>query len=132
MKQGLQFVHDASGALLAVQIPASVWQKCRSEIERHLDHPDDSGPLAKNPHNLEEFAEFMSAWTFPYQYTPEVRCPGCDAATSDWQNDAAQPFLLKGANLGGLLVFACRGCGGTVRQKYFKDHVACEFTPPSR
>jgi hypothetical protein len=28
-----------------------------------------------------------------------------------------------------LLVFRCRNCNTTIRQKHFRDHVAFEYTP---
>ena len=56
-------------------------------------------------------------------------CPQCGAHTADWRNAPAHPFHLTTANLGGLLVFRCKRCQSTVRQKHFRDHMAVECTP---
>ena len=82
-----------------------------------------AGPLAS-------FDELMQFWDFKYPYSPSVTCPHCQATTADWRNDPAQPFVLTNANIGGLLVFYCRACGTTIRQKHFHKHMAVEHTTP--
>ena len=122
-------MHDSQGNLIAVQISAAMWKRIEPLIQKA--RADTEEKPAPN-HNLADFAEFMDAWNFPYSYVPAVQCPGCGSDCQDWRNDAKHNFILTGASLGGLLVFRCGHCGGTVRQKYFKDHVAMEFTPPAR
>lgn len=119
------YLRDAKGKLLAVQVPAALWEKLNGG--KAVQTPD-----AQPPEPLAEFDDFMASWTFPYQYEPAVACPGCNAKTADWQRDPAHPFHLRSASIGGVLVFRCGQCAGTIRQKYFKDHVAVEFTPPGR
>lgn len=126
LKDEIQYVHAADGSLRAVILPADLWRKLEPQIKKLQS---DKETVCGQEHNLSEFAEFKLAWNFPYSYSPAVLCPGCQAATDDWQNDPRQPFILRGAGIGGMLVFGCRHCGGTVRQKYFKDHMASEFTP---
>ncbi len=123
MQPDIFYLHDSQGNLMAVQISASLWQK----LEPYVDKPQD---MAEQPHDLAGFAGLMEVWNFRYPYVPSVECPHCHASTEDWQKDAK--FLLANANIGGLLVFRCRACGATIRQKFFKDHMACEFTPPGQ
>lgn len=122
MNPEIAYLYDAAGNLLAVQISPALWQCLQAFAEAAPPAPQAEDDLAA-------FHEFLDAWNFRYAYDPAVRCPACNAQTSDWRNDAGRPFILKNANIGGLLVFACRNCGATVRQKFFKTHMACEHTP---
>lgn len=79
--------------------------------------------------SLDEFQDFMDHWDFSYEYDPAVSCPVCGNSTEDWRVDPLRPFVLTNANIGGLLVFQCRRCAATIRQKHFKDKVVHEFTP---
>lgn len=118
------YLHDAAGNLQAVQISPDLWEKLKGFV------PVDTQGVGNTGNDMEAFAEFRSAWSFPYPYEPRVACPVCNNSTSDWQKDAA--FLLKNANIGGMLVFHCQNCGATVRQKFFKSHMDCDFTPPGQ
>lgn len=122
MQKDIHYLHDADGRLVAVQINISLWQK----LKQYLPETEEKSLPASD---MEAFAEFISAWNFPYAYMPLVQCPHCHTQTQDWRKNGA--FVLKNANLGGLLVFSCTRCGAIVRQKYFKDHIAYEFTPPA-
>ena len=86
------------------------------------------------------YAYIENAWTPVYTYQSTRSKPIYDCAqvrinttdylvTADWRNDPAHPFHLTTANLGGLLVFRCKSCQSTVRQKHFRDHMAVECTP---
>lgn len=126
-KQILQ-VRNAAGDVVAAQIPVALWKK----LEPLLAEALGSGERPAPPEALDDlsgFEDFIRFWDFRYPYKPSVECPGCHARTDNWREDPARPFQLANANLGGLLVFHCLVCGGTVRQKYFKDHMAVEFTP---
>lgn len=81
------------------------------------------------PEPLGDFRKFMEFFDCPYEYQGTVRCPNCGKETEDWRTDPKHSFSLSNANLGGLLVFQCSGCGGTIRQKHFQDGVVVEFTP---
>lgn len=113
-------LYDDQGHLQAVQISPALWRR----LEQHLPSAQPTVPAPG--HDWPGFAEFEAAWNFPYAYDPAVNCP-CGASTDNWRESGE--FILKSANLGGLLVFHCNHCQGTVRQKYFKDHVAREFSP---
>lgn len=124
MEDEILYLYDTTGRLICVQVPALLWQKLQPACQKLLDQAEKD---AQTGHRLEEFADFMSAWNFPYEYKPEVNCPGCGYHTCNWQN--GDDFRLHSANIGGILVFKCLKCGSTIRQKYFKTHMALEFTP---
>lgn len=126
----LQYLKGADGEPVFVVLPIALWKAVESQIVPLLGKADTSAPmLSQSPQALRGFEELMQYWDFRYPYVPEVRCPSCGKTTLDWRHDADSPFILTNANIGGLLVFHCRACGSTIRQKYFPDHVAFEHTP---
>lgn len=125
MKERILYLHSNDGALQAVQIPSSLWRRLEPHLAR-ISCPDED-----QDNDMAGFEEFLAAWTFPYAYKPHVRCPGCNASCADWRNDPDRSFRLASADISGHLVFHCNGCGSTIRQKYFKDHMAEEFSPPA-
>lgn len=119
-------MYDSRGQLQGVFVPAALWRKCEPMLREILRPRED----LKN--DFAGFEELMQCWNFQYPYSPAVKCPACGAQTLDWIKDPEKPFCLTNANIGGLLVFHCNNCGGTIRQKYFKRHMAEEFTPAGR
>ncbi len=119
-KERIMKILDNRGNMNGVLIPADIWM----EIEPLLDQEVlKTSPVTED---LSGFEELMRAWNFRYPYDPAVNCPNCASSTPDWRNDNPRLFDLVTANFGGLLVFRCRGCGTTIRHKYFKDHMAVE------
>lgn len=125
MPESIRYLHSSDGKLEAVQIPAKLWRRLEPLI-KGLPQETKSG-TADN----EGFQEFLDAWTFPYAYDPAVTCPHCHSQSNDWRSDPERPFLLTSANISGHLVFHCNKCGCTIRHKYFRDHMAKEFTAPA-
>ena len=126
----LQYITDTDGNAVFVVIPVTLWQKIEPEVSRMLLADESPQELAQAPGPLRSFEELMQCWDFKYAYNPAVACPHCGAEVADWRNDPRQSFVLTNANIGGLLVFHCRACGTTIRQKHFRDHVAFEHTAP--
>lgn len=118
-------LYDAQKNLVAVQISAALWEKLEPLAAKLL-----ARPLPPQPAPMAEFETFMRAWDFRYPYDPAVRCPGCQASAKDWREDS--PFVFRNASIGGLLVFYCKSCGGTIRHKYFKDRRSVEYSPGGR
>ena len=125
----LLYLTDARNHVLAVQIPWDIWRKIEPLARPALDALME-GVSEEPAEPLAAFEEFLRYWDFRYFYSPAVHCPHCGAATQDWREDPAHPFRQSNANLGGLLVFHCRACGATIRQKHFHDHVTVEHTAP--
>lgn len=132
MSDSLQifYLSDAAGHLHAVQLSAALWKKVEHLVQPFAQDPHDAKLPAEPPEPLESFAEFLQFWDFAYPYSPAVRCPHCGQAAEDWRAAPGHPFVLVNANLGGLLVFHCKNCQTTIRQKHFRDHVALEHTTP--
>ena len=128
-KNAIRYLADASGKIEGVLLPWALWEKVEPQIKGLL-REEPNTPVEQQPGPLKSFEEFLHFWNFKYAYDPAVRCPHCAASCADWRAAAGQPFVLTNANIGGLLVFHCRGCGSTVRQKHFRDHVALEHTTP--
>lgn len=129
MNDQIRYVTDAAGNIVAVQIPLPLWERLQPLLT-----PEDGRAEtveAEAPEPLESFADFLRFWDFRYPYDPAVRCPYCGQHVEDWRTAPGHPFRLANANFGGLLVFHCKGCGATIRQKHFRDHVALESTPGS-
>ena len=124
-------LYDASGNLYAVMLSAELWQRGQKRIEPALHKVLDAMNQPEIPEPIEEWETFAQYWDFKYPLTHDVTCGGCQATTADWVTDPAKPFTLKSAQLGGLVVFKCNGCGATVRKKHFKDHYCFEFTSVS-
>ena len=129
MNDQIRYLTDADGNIVAVQISVALWERLRPALEP--ERPPMPATEAEVAEPLESFADFLRFWDFRYPYDPAVRCPHCGQHVADWRTAPGHPFRLANANFGGLLVFHCKGCGATIRQKHFRDHVALESTPGS-
>ncbi len=119
------------GKAFAYLISRELWESTRFELkaaEKELFYRH--GGVAQE--SLREFRSFLENWEAEYEYSGAVTCPACGRATGDWRTDPEHSFVLSNANAGGLLVFQCRGCGATIRQKHFEDEVVVEHTLPYR
>lgn len=124
------YLVNADGTIQGVQLSADLWKKVESSVRACLEKKEEQLTQKQGP--LNDFKVLMQFWDFAYPYVPEVKCPNCGAETKDWLGDTNHTFILTNANLGGLLVFHCSKCGTTIRHKHFKDHVAYEYTVPSK
>lgn len=128
MKEQVHYLTDEHGNIVAVQLSLALWERVKPAILTDTSAATTSDVSGSEP--LEAFAEFLRYWDFRYSYEPAVHCPHCGSHVADWRTAPEHPFRLANANLGGLLVFHCKGCGATIRQKHFRDHVALESSPP--
>lgn len=122
----LMFVRDAGGGLHGVLLSPELWERAASSLRAASDALEAESREVGEP--LDDFRLFLEYWDFRYPYDPAVSCPHCGASAEDWRTESGHPFLLTTASLGGLLVFRCRRCRTTIRQKHFRDHVAFEHT----
>ncbi|MBD5607893.1 MAG: hypothetical protein HDQ93_03470 [Desulfovibrio sp.] len=117
--------YDANGELVEVRIPAGEWRKIEPLIAKFQTASPAPATLDSDS-AMDEFKRFMAAWDYRYDYDPAVKCPVCSTETLDWRADAARPFALKTASLGGTLIFVCAGCGSIIRHKYFRYNFETE------
>ena len=121
-------LYDKKGNLYAVMLSAELWDRYRAKLDPLIQRLLEEMEPAQRPEPLHQWEEFKEYWDFKYPYCADVQCKNCGAKTEDWTSDAAKPFRLKSAQLGGLAVFHCNACGATVRKKHFKDHMCFEFS----
>ena len=128
--QDILYLVDDKGTIQSVQLSAALWKKVESLVTPFLASSSTDSPkeLVQKQGPLNDFHTLLQFWDFSYPYTPSVSCPVCGAKTEDWIEDKEHKFILTNANLGGLLVFHCKQCGTTIRQKHFKDHIAYEHS----
>ena len=119
---------DKSGNMYAVMLSAELWGKYSHRLEPIIQTMLEEMEPTERPEPLHEWEEFKNFWDFKYPLTTDVECGNCGFKTDDWTTALGKPFRLKSAQLGGLIVFSCTGCGATVRKKHFKDHYCFEFT----
>lgn len=131
MDTSIQYLVNAEGEIQAVQIGYNLWKKVENTVKSALKQKEEDKNTQKEQ-PLKDFETLMQFWDFSYPYKPTVTCPHCNISTNDWKNDTKNPFILTNATIGGLLVFHCKNCGTTIRQKYFKDHVCYEHTTPKQ
>jgi hypothetical protein len=124
--QDILYLYDVTGALRGVQLSPALWERAKS----HILKLQEAQPVAEIPAPLEEWEAFKQYWDFRYPFCSNVECAHCGASCDDWEHDPARGFILRTANLGGLLVFRCAACGASIRKKHFKDHMVFEMTPP--
>lgn len=126
----LQYITDIKGNVASVIIPWPLWEKIEPKVRNLLTIEAKPQEVEQAAGPLADFEELMKFWDFKYPYCPAVACPHCGASVENWREDPSHAFILKNANVGGLLVFYCRACGTTIRQKHFHRHVAVEHTTP--
>ncbi len=128
MPSHLSAVNGADGKAFAYMLSRELWNAIRTDLKiAEAQLRSKEGVVAKEP--LDDFKKFLDFWDFSYEYDPAVVCPVCGSETEDWRTDPFHPFTLANANIGGLLVFHCKECGATIRQKHFKDKMVAEVTP---
>ncbi len=123
-------LYDAEGALHGILLSPELWRAAGPRLEPVLNAAlAQLEPQAAFQEPLEDWESFLQYWDFKYPVEASVSCKICGASTEDWQEDPKHPFVLKSAQLGGLVVFLCKSCGAIVRKKHFKDHVCFEASP---
>ena len=128
MKRNEHFIqlYDKNGNLHSVQLSAEAWQKGGKPLTNLIESlfTDDAPSEVVEP--VHEWEQFKQYWDFEYPICSDVECKVCGIKVDNWQTAPDHPFTLKSAQLGGLVVFICKGCGSIVRKKHFKDHICFE------
>ena len=126
----VHYVVTRDGQCQAVQLSAELWALVEKQVLAAAEKAFSAKDPFSEPQPLDKLAELKTYWDFTYPYEAHVHCEHCGASTDNWEEDAAHPFHLSNANIGGLLVFRCR-CGATVRKKHFHKKVVFEFSAPA-
>jgi hypothetical protein len=127
----IQPLYNETGNLQGVFISASVWLERQDQLEAILfsGQIQDSGARNSIPEPIKDWENFLCYWDFNYPVEKVVKCEHCGSHTEDWTSDDPKKFMLKAANIGGMVSFQCANCHYRVTKKHFKDHVCYECTP---
>lgn len=129
----IQSLYGENGEFLGIIISPRMWDRVENEVspilKRELDKIEGKDkPEYKEP--LKDWESLKQMWGFNYPVDYDVYCERCGANTSNWQEDDPRKFLLKAANLSGLVTFMCCECGAKVIKKHFKDYISVETKSP--
>ena len=132
----IQGLYDHKGNLMGVFISSGLWQAIENEvspiIDRYLGVSEgqnraESAEVIEEP--LADWENFLNFWDFRYPVEKSVICRHCGCETSDWTTDSPKKFLLKAANISGLVTFQCLQCKARVIKRHFKDHIKYDVIP---
>ncbi|MFO7728282.1 MAG: hypothetical protein R6X11_08130 [Desulfonatronovibrio sp.] len=126
----VQPLYNETGRLMGVFIAADKWFENEKDLEAILfpGQSSQSSPEAR-PEPVKDWEVFLSYWDFNYPEEKKVKCDNCGSNTEDWSQDNPRKFVLKAANIGGMVSFQCQQCSFRVTKKHFKDHICYECTP---
>ncbi|MGM0423366.1 MAG: hypothetical protein ACQEQX_00430 [Thermodesulfobacteriota bacterium] len=133
----LQDLYDARGKFLGLLISPRLWTEVEAKVAPILE--EAMGRLQQNADErqrvqepLQDWEMLLKHWDFKYPVSKEVFCEVCGNQTQDWQEDSPRKFLLKAANLGGLVGFECLHCGSRITKKHLKDYVQVQTQPAQK
>jgi len=131
-KEHFQPLYDQDRNLVGVWLSPELWAKAEALVSPALDKAlADLTPNKETiqPEPIKDWEMLAQYWDFQYPMPTDVRCELCGNATEDWQKDEPRKFLLRSANLGGLVNFQCQSCRARIIKKHFKKHVDVECRP---
>lgn len=129
----IQGLYDHKGILIGVFISSKLWHAIEEEvspiIDKHLGSSEENETVQVMEEPIEDWENFLKFWDFRYPVEKNVVCDNCGAETSDWTADTPKKFLLKAANIAGLVSFQCLQCKSRIIKRHFKDHIKYEIIP---
>ncbi len=127
-KTAIRYLVDAQGHRQGVLIDEALWP----HVERHvLEALNRLCPQQRTiPEPLTDYELLQKNWDFRYPFSEAVECPTCGATTVNWRQDEPRKFMLRAANLGGLVAYQCVACQSRITRRHFKDKVTVTCTPP--
>lgn len=131
-KEHFQPLYDQDKKLVGVWLSPELWAKAEALVSPALDKAlaelsPKQEPILPEP--MKDWEMLAQYWDFQYPMPSDVHCDLCGNATEDWRKDEPRKFLLRSANLGGLVNFQCQACRARVIKKHFKKHVDVECRP---
>jgi hypothetical protein len=122
--------------LLGVFLSKEIWERVESQLapllEQTLATLQAEGETEKEKpfqEPIQDWEMLKKHWDFKYPIDTDIHCELCGNATVDWQADEPRKFLLKAANLGGLVRFQCCRCQAYITKRHFKDSISVEAKP---
>jgi len=123
----VRYVVDAKGQPQGVFLEEEMWQHVCKHVLALVEKLYPSEEVLVEP--MADFALLEKYWDLRYELPTDVNCDACGSTTADWQADDPRKFILRAANMGGLLSFQCVGCKSRVTKRHFKDKVTVTCTP---
>jgi hypothetical protein len=123
----IRYVVDAKGQPRGVFLEEEMWQHVCKHVLAVVERIYPSEEILVEP--MADLALLVKYWDLRYELPTDVNCDACGATTVDWQADDPRKFILRAANMGGLLSFQCVGCKSRVTKRHFKDKVTVTCTP---
>ncbi len=126
----IQELYNRQGEFLGVLISPELWESIGEELEpilkKGLKELTTREDFLEKEEPIEDWNILKKNWDFNYPVNMEVRCEICGNYTKNWQEDEPRKFILKAANVGGLVSFLCKHCKARIIKKHFKDHIHVE------
>lgn len=123
----VRYVVDAQGKAQGVYIEEEMWQHVCSHVLAELEKLFPTEEVFREP--LGDLELLEKYWDLRYDLPTDVYCEACGATSPDWKADEPRKFILRAANMGGLLSFQCQSCKARVTKRHFKDKVTVTCTP---
>lgn len=123
----IKYVVDAQGQPQGVFLEEEMWQHVCKHVLAVFDKLYPSEKALVEP--MSDYDLLVKYWDLRYELPTDVSCESCGVSTADWQADDPRKFILRAANMGGLLSFQCVSCNARVTKRHFKDKVTATCTP---
>jgi len=123
----IRYVVDAKGKPEGVFIEEEMWQHVCQHVLSVVEKLYPSEDAIVEP--MADLQLLEKYWDLRYELPTDVACETCGAVTADWKADEPRKFMLRAANMGGLLAFQCVGCKSRITKRHFKDKVTVTCAP---
>lgn len=123
----IRYLVDAKGKSHGVFLEEEIWQRVCAHVLAELDKLFPEEAELQEP--LHDFELLKKYWDLRYELPFDVQCESCGNFSADWQADEPRKFILRAANMGGLLSFQCQSCKARITKCHFKDKVTVTCTP---
>lgn len=124
----IRYLVDAQGNRQGVLIDEALWPYVERVVLAALERVCAQERAIPEP--LTDYELLQKNWDFRYPFCESVECSTCGASTQNWRQDDPRKFILRAANLGGLVAYQCLACQSRITRRHFKDKVSITCTPP--
>lgn len=123
----IRYLVDAQGKPQGVVLEEEMWNQVSGHVLDVLERLCPSEQVIAEP--LGDYALLEKYWDLRYELPTDVSCEACGASSANWREDEPRKFVLRAANMGGLLVFQCEACKSRITKRHFKDKVTVTCAP---
>lgn len=123
----IKYLTNSTGQPHGVLLEEELWQKVCSHVLGVLEELCPSRQELAEP--IADYALLEKYWDLRYELPTDVSCETCGSTTPHWQEDEPRKFILRAANMGGLLAFECMACHSRITKRHFKDKITVTCAP---